>query len=213
MSKEIYKAYIYSKKFSRGILLNKFRNKIPPILLIIFISILGYIAGVVTIALWQENWLVNDGILNQDFIYKIEDLNVDKRALFFLCLGKRLRAFFLLFLLAFSSVNVFSNIIYFFMSGLYIGSIMELFIIRYGMQGLLMYLSFVLPQGIFYIIGFLVLGCWCLGQERRGDERRKKKDKIHTIRDKGRLGISLVLIFVGIILECYVNSKIFLLFC
>ena len=206
-------AYIYSKKFSRGMFLNKFRNKVPPILLITFISMLGYIAGVVTIALWQENWLIDEGILNQDFIYKIEDLNVDKRALFFLCMGKRLRAFFLLLLLAFSSVNVFSNIMYLFFSGLYIGSIMELFIIRYGMRGLLFYLSFALPHGIFYIIGFLILGCWCLGQERIGEERRRKKDKIRKIVDKGRLSISFIFIIVGIILECYVNSKIFLLFC
>ena len=196
--------------------MNRIKNRIPPILLILFMSILGFITGVLTIALWQENWLVNEGILNQDFIYKIEDINIDKRALFFLCFGKRLRAFFLLFLLAFSSVNVFTNVIFFFLNGLYIGSIMELFIIRYGMQGLLMYLSFVLPQGIFYMIGFLVLGCWCLGQERVGNERvgnerRKKKEKIQTVKDQGRLGVSFMFVFVGIILESYVNSKIFFL--
>ena len=191
--------------------MNRIKNRIPPILLILFMSVLGFITGVLTIALWQENWLVNEGILNQDFIYKIEDLNIDKRALFFLCFGKRLRAFFLLFLLAFSSVNVFTNVIFFFLNGLYIGSIMELFIIRYGMQGLLMYLFFVLPQGIFYMIGFLVLGCWCLGQERVGNERRKKKEKIQTVKDQGRLGVSFMFVFVGIILESYVNSKIFFL--
>jgi len=116
--------------------LNKFRGRISPILLIFIISILGFISGILTIALWQENWLITDGILNQDYIYKIEELTIDKRALFFLCMEKRLRAFFLLSLLAFSTVNIFANVLFFFLSGLYVGSVIELLTIRYGMQGI-----------------------------------------------------------------------------
>ena len=142
--------------------MGKFINKIPPILLLLVLSVSGFFVGIFTIALWQENFLISENVLGQEFMYQAADLNIDKRALFFLCFGRRLRAFFLLFLLAFSSVNFFSNILFFFLNGVYVGSVMELLTIRYGIQGSLMYLLFILPHGIFYATGFLSLGCWCL---------------------------------------------------
>ncbi len=193
--------------------MKKVINRIPSILFIVTISILGFMIGVLTMSLWQENCFIKDGVLGQEFIYQIKDLNIDKRALFFLCLGKRLRAFFILFLLAFSSVNVAINIIFFFLSGLYIGSVLELFAIRYGIQGILMYLSFALPQGIFYILGFLSIGCWCLNLEKIPVTIGKRKvEKLRSFTDKRRLGFALILILIGILLESYVNSEIFLIF-
>ena len=193
--------------------MNKFKGKISPILLILIISILGFVTGIFTIVLRQENWLITDGILNQDFIYKIDELTIDKRALFFLCMEKRLRAFFLLFLLAFSTVNIFTNVLFFFLSGLYVGSVIELLTIRYGMQGILMYVSLVLPQGVFYILGYLMLGCWCLNMEKSGEGKiQKKKDKVRNISDKGRLITAFIFVFIGIMLESYVNLEIFKIF-
>ena len=193
--------------------MNKIRNRISPICLIFIINILGFLTGTFTIVLWQENWLITDGVLNQDFIYKIEELIIDKRALFFLCLEKRLCAFFLLFLLAFSSVNVLVNILFFFLNSLYIGSIIELLVIRYGLQGILMYIAFVFPQGIFYIMGYLILGCWCLKMEKNSSgEQRKKRSKVQQFAEEGRVATAFVFVLIGIILESYINFKLFKMF-
>lgn len=174
---------------------------------------MGFVSGIFTIALWQENWLITEGIFNQDFIYKIEEVMIDKRALFFLCLEKRLCAFLLLFLLAFSSVNIFSNFLFFFLHGLCVGSMMELLTICYGLQGSLMYISLVFPQGIFYMMGYLILGCWCLKMEKNGrGERRGKADKVQNIMNKGSLVTALIFVFIGIMLESYVNIELFKIF-
>ena len=106
--------------------MKKIRNRISQLVLIGIIGVLGFLTGIFTIALWQENWLITEGILNQNYLSKIEELIIDKRALFFLCLEKRLCAFFLLFLLSFSTVNVVTNAGFFFLHGLYIGSVLEL---------------------------------------------------------------------------------------
>ena len=186
--------------------MHKFKGRVSPILLILIICILGFITGIFTIVLWQENWLITDGILNQEFMYKIEDVIIDKRALFFLCLEKRLGAFFLLFLLTFSTINIWINVGIFFLKGLYIGSVIELMTIRYGMKGIFMYMSFVFPQGIFYLMGYVILGCWCIKQEKTIDgEQRSKKDKIQKVRDTGQLLAALIWVLVGVILESYVN--------
>ena len=54
--------------------MNQSRDRISPLLLIIIISILGFVIGIFTIAIWQDNWLITNGILNQDFMYKIDEL-------------------------------------------------------------------------------------------------------------------------------------------
>ena len=193
--------------------MNKLRNSITPIIWILALSSLGFVMGTLTIAVGQENWLIKEGILNQEFISNTELLIIDKRALFFLCLGRRIRAFFLLLLLSFSSVNIFFNSFFFLISGIYTGSIMELFSIRYGMQGIGMYFTMIFPQGIFYVLGFWILGCWCLNQEKlQSNTKNKKLKKLRNIKNKRSVFIAFLLVLIGIILESYVNPKIFLFF-
>lgn len=193
--------------------MKKIRIEIPPIILITFVVFVGFIAGVLSIALWKENWLISEGILNSEFISDITELKIDKRALFFLCLGKRMRAFFLLFLLSFSSVNSWVNFAFFLLSGFFAGSVVEILTIRYGMQGIAMYFTMIFPQGLCYILGFLILGCWCLKRESIERSLRERKiQKIRKIENKKAIIISCVLILVGIIIESYINPKIFFFF-
>jgi len=175
-------------------------------------SMIGFVSGAFTIALKQENRLITEGILNRDFIYKIEELTIDKRALFFLCLEKRLRAFLLLFLLAFSSVNIFTNVLFFFLHGLYIGSVMELLAIQYGIDGLFMYIKMVFPQGLFYSFGFVCLGCWCLGMEKLQTEGIKRKvEKMKNIGGLRRVLVAFLAVLIGIIMESYVGLELLIL--
>lgn len=193
--------------------MNKLRTRIPSILILSILCFLGFLAGALTVAFWQENWLIGEGILNRDFIFEVERVKIDKRAVFFLCLGRRMRAFFLLFLLAFSSVNLLVTFSFFLLSGFCVGSIMEVLAIRFGMQGIAMYFTMVFPQGLFYALGFLVLGCWCLNQEgREGKQINRKMEKVRIIRNKKVVVVSFIMILLGIIVESYINPKIFFFF-
>ena len=193
--------------------MNKIKDRISPLFIILIVTVVGFVSGVFSIAFRQENCLITDGILNQDFICKMEEIIINKRALFFLCMEKRLGAFFLLFLLAFSTVNVGMNLLFFFLNGLYMGSIMEVFAVRYGIQGILMYVSLVLPQGLFYVIGYLNLGCWCLKLEKSiYGEQQKKQVKVRRFTNKSQLMLAFFLVLAGIILESYVNLAFFKIF-
>ncbi|MBR5596549.1 MAG: stage II sporulation protein M [Lachnospiraceae bacterium] len=187
--------------------------KIPSIVVVFLIIFLGFFSGVLTISLWQENWLLQNNIMAQDFVEMMKSLNVDKRALFFLCLWKRLRAFFVVFLLSFSSLNIISVLSYMGFCGFTIGSIVELLIIRYGFKGIVLYLAFVFPQGLFYGLAALILGCWCLNSETgmKGG-RNKKVEKIRQFKEKKYLLLVVFLIFLGAYLESNINKKIFLMF-
>lgn len=177
---------------------------------ILFLFIVGFLTGVITMCLMEDNWLMQANMLDQNFIAKINYIEIDKRALLFLCMGKRLRAFFLICLLSFSVVNVFSTSFFFVSSGIYIGSIMEILAIRYGVKGLLFYLAMTMPQGIFYVAGFAMLGVWCLKVEKIIENTGAKKQI--RVNEKGQLFLSFGAIILGILLESYVNPEIFLWF-
>ena len=188
-------------------------NKISPAAWIVMLAVFGFLLGTLSIALRQEHWLIKEGILNQEFIFDIENISVDKRALFFFCLGRRIHAFFLLLLLSFSSVNIFINCVFFVINGFCAGSILELLIIRYGIQGLGMYFTLIFPQGMFYVLGFGILGCWCIKQEKNiSNIQNKKVGKIKNMKNKKALVLSFFLIMIGIIAESYVNPKIIFFF-
>lgn len=191
--------------------MKKILNTIPSVLLIVIIALSGFIIGVLTIVFGMEKQLLSQEIISQELLGQIKNLTIDKRAVFFLCLGKRLRVFLVLFLLAFSKVNVFVNFLFFFLNGFYMGSVMEVFAVRYGMQGIAAYLSLTLPQGIFYIIGFMLLGCWCLNLEKITISH-KNMEKIKKAGDRVRFIISFLMIFIGIVFESYVNPEVFLFF-
>lgn len=83
---------------------------------------------------------------------------------------------------------------------------MELLAIQYGLQGLFMYIEMVLPHGIFYALGFICLGCWCVNMEVNPEKGIKQKmEKIQKVYDLKRLLAALVVVFIGIVLESYAN--------
>ena len=182
------------------------KKKLSPFTCILFVGILGFLVGTAMVSLWQENLFFKDNILDSDFIYEIGNLYVDKRALFFLCLKKRLRAFFILILMS-SSVWNWGVVLFFFsFHGFAVGSMMELLIIRYGWQGVMLYFSAIFPQSIFYIIGYLILGCWCLNMGM-GSTKRCFADM-----NWGIVLCSLVINLVGIYVESEFSVKIFSMF-
>lgn len=175
--------------------------KVAPFICIITISVLGFITGVICIALWQENWLLKENVLNMEAIHDMQHIYMDKRALFFLCLGKRLRAFFVLVFMSFTSMNFCSVLFYYCFRGFAVGSVVELLLIQYGMQGGLLYLSCVLPQAVLYVPGYMCVGCWCLQQKANA-----KRQGI------SRLMIAFILILLGIIMESFWEQKFFFMF-
>ena len=173
---------------------------------VLLLFFLGFLIGVITTCIWQEKWLVEQGFLNQEFIYQIEHIDMDKRALLFLCMGKRIRAFLLLWILSYSTVNLFSTSAFFVLNGIYVGGIMEALAIRYGWKGFLLYMGMILPHGILYSVGFSLLGVWCL-RAREENIRLGRMGKLETSQ-KELLFFSLGMVIGGIFLESYINPEI-----
>ena len=173
---------------------------------IVFVSMIGFMLGIMMISLWQDNLFFQEQILNADFIGEINNIYVDKRALFFLCLKKRLCAFFIMLLLSTSVWNITFVLSFFVFQGFAVGSIVEILIIRYGWQGLVLYFSMVFPQCICYLLGYFILGYWCLYREK--ERKQSDLDKVSM----GKVLVAFSLNLLGIYIESVFSLKIFSLF-
>lgn len=171
------------------------------LLLLLFTG--GFSAGIVWVSLGREGWLLAALQLEPDFLWKIEQISVDKRALFFLTAGKRLSAFFLLWLLSYSLFGRAAVLGYFGYSGLCAGSVLELLMIKYGLKGLVFYFGLIFPQIIFYIPSYILVGNFCLKRANgsTGEGRTIKKPFASG------LWLGLGTLLIGIFLESYVNPE------
>lgn len=178
-------------------------RKIPSLPCIVFLCIFGFLTGVCLISLWEENIYFRENILDIDFIHEMNNVYVDKRALFFLCMEKRLRAFFILIVMSASMWNGVIVFSFFAFSGFAAGSIIELLVIRYGWEGVTLYFSAVFPHGILYLLGYLLIGCWCLNREKERIQNAVSDKKL------GILFMAFLIILLGIYLESTFSVKIF----
>lgn len=153
----------------------------------------GFLIGVLWVCIYRESWMLSMSLLNLDFLWKIEQMTVDKRALLFLTMGKRLRAFFVLWLMGLTPVRRLAAPVFFFLCGISTGTVMEMLALQYGMKGLLLYLGMILPQAFFHVPGFYLLGKLCT---ESGEENKRKK--VYII-------LALVIVTAGIFVESYVN--------
>lgn len=169
-------------------------------IIVLFIS--GFLPGLFWVSLQRDSWIAAVPQLEPDFLWKIEQMSVDKRALFFLTGWKRLRAFFLLWLLSWSLLNKPFALLFFCYQGMSAGMVIELLWIKYGIKGFFFYFGMVFPQLLFYVPGFFLLGVFCLkkqGRQVEGVVRMKR-----SIREP-LIGLGIVMI--GIVLESYLNPE------
>lgn len=178
-------------------------KKILSLPFIVLMGAIGFLLGVMMISLWQNNLFFQEQVLSSDFIYEINNLYVDKRALFFLCLKKRLCAFFIMLLLSTTIWNVAFVLLFFAFQGFAIGSIVEVLVIRYGWQGFGMYFLMVFPQCLCYLCGYFILGHWCLNKGKNRNQR--DLDKIGM----GRVLVAFCINLLGIFIESAFSLKLF----
>lgn len=162
----------------------------------------GFLFGVILSFLLEEKMIVEANMLNQDFLSQLDRMEIDKRALLFLCIKKRLGAFFLLWILSYSSVNKFFAGLFFGAKSIYMGSMMEILALRYGIKGIWLYLGLIMPHGVFYFIGFCMLGIWCF---QKGNSKKNAVFHFRSKEEKILLFFAFVFACVGVILESYIN--------
>lgn len=176
---------------------------------------MGVIAGIILSYLMKNRLQTDVYILNEEWLATIQNGMGNSRSLFVYVLFKRMREMGLILLIS----TTFAGLIFLYgytgIMGIGTGIFMGTACLRYGLRGLIIFLTASFPQGILYIPGFLYLFHLCYlvcvklyfpGRDYFQSEGSIKK---FLIKNFFSFIILFFIVITGIILESYVNPKIF----
>lgn len=166
-----------------------FDKKEKSIWMILFLG--GFLAGIAGICLFPEQLAIETGFLDSTFLNHLKNLDVDRLGLFFYSLRCRIgfaAALILLSAAGLAAVGIAAGLLW---SGLSAGAVLTVLSMRYGVKGLLFFLSCILPQQLLFIPAYMMLMDLCM--------KRKEKRKIL---------LPTAVVITGCLIESYVNPII-----
>lgn len=151
----------------------------------------GFVLGIGAICLFSEGLVLQSGFLDAAALDSVRYLKINRNGLFLYSLRQRMGMAAFLVLLSAAGIAGAGICLLLVWCGISAGAVLTVFSMRYGMKGLLLFLSCILPQQFFLIPGYLMLMDWCF----RRMERKK-------------LLIPLAVVITGCLVESYVNPNI-----
>lgn len=179
--------------------------------------ILCFLAGIVAGTIFVNLFCVGEynkfGIYGQYFVNKFENASIEKDKLFLYSLWNRSKEILLLILFAFTSFGAVLPEMFLVYKGITISTLIGVYVIQYGLGGLLIFLLGIFPHYITYtiMIVFLVL----FSRELYEDFKNVRYKNQNFLLDKRKIITYLKCIFVIIALnmitsylETFINLKI-----
>lgn len=179
-----------------------------------YLFLTGLILGILIVNIGQHHWMTEEGLLNPEMVDKMKRSMPDGGSLFPYIFRSRILCVGILLLLSFTVLGIFAVGGYLIYAGFSAGCLLSVAAIRYGVRGIALVAAGVMPQGIFLIPGFLLLFGWGADSYQllhgyRGMVNMYLKGDTRTlwVRKGLQLGVILLLILSGCLLESYVNPK------
>lgn len=180
----------------------KNRVRVSPRVWLMVLFLGGFLLGAV-VAIKKEALFPHKNIFTMEYFSELRNITMDSGVVLLLALWKRLRSFFLFLLLSSSVIGIWYLAFFILSFGFSVGITLEILILNFGITGAGIYLLIILPQGIFYFLGYSILWIREIKRKRRNgeyfmiQEERKK--------EKRQLLIALFLLIFGSISEAYLN--------
>lgn len=179
------------------------------------IFFLGIIIGIILIFLCRGRLQTDIYLLNEEWILSIQNKTLESKALFIYILLKRLREMGIMVLLATTFAGIVCMYGYIGIAGAGVGVLTAISCLRYGLKGLVLMLAASFPQMIFYLPSFLYLFHLCyqlcikLYYPHKDYWKINGSPKVFLLKNIIFACITLVVVIIGIVMESYVNPKIF----
>lgn len=186
----------------------------------------GFLTGLVLIYMGQQRLVAETQFLGSMSVEQTGLLEIDRSMLFLYSLRQRGGPALLLILLSAAGAGGLAVCLYLIWAGFCAGVILSVLSLRYGIRGILLFVGGCVPQILFLIPSYLLLLRWCIllpgrsgrtyrkpsGGAMEGSMGYARRFPAHA----GLLLTSLLLFFLGCMMEGYVNplvlKKFFLLF-
>jgi len=174
----------------------------------------GFFAGILGMIIKKESLLYGTGFLDSYTLSPVKFLDPDMGELFQNVILQRIGAAVLLIILSTTYLGCAASYLYQIWSGLALGAFAAGSMIRYGGKGILLIAGGLLPQQLILIPAFLILSAKCCELSKimyfRGlSAGFSQKDRYKMLLNKGfHMGLVVLIIVGGCLLETYVNPKI-----
>lgn len=179
------------------------------------IFFMGIILGIIFIFLCRNKLQTDIYLLNEEWIVQMQNSQVNSKALFVYVLFKRLKEMGLLVLLSTTVVGVICLYGYVALLGAGTGIFLAVACLRYGFKGLILMLWASFPHGLIYLPVFLYIFHLCyllcikLYFPHKDYWKSSSSTKVFLFKNAIYISIAIVVVIIGILLESYVNPKIF----
>lgn len=157
--------------------------------MLIFLA--GFLLGIGAICLFSEELVLQTGFLDAAALDGVRYLDINRNGLFLYSLRQRMGMAAFLVLLSAAGVAGAGICLFLVWCGISAGAVLTVLSMRYGIKGLLFFLSCILPQQFLLIPGYLLLMDWCFCK-----------------RERKKILIPLAVVITGCLVESYVNPNI-----
>ena len=179
---------------------------------------LGIIVGIIFIFLCRNRLQTDIYLLNEEWILQMQSGQVESKSLFVYILLKRLKEMGLMVLLATTFVGIVCMYGYIGVLGAGTGVLLAISCLRYGVKGLMLVLAASFPQALLYLPVFLYIFHLCyllcvkLYFPHKDYWKSNNSMKVFLFKNFIYICIAVAVVIIGILLESYVNPKIFFAF-
>ena len=186
-----------------------YKNTIPDNRVLVFLT--GFCVGMVFFYLTGGQNIYAGTLLDREHLALMQNFEVNRSGLFEYVIGLRLRQLVFGVICALSSIGALMAYAIMGWCGFEVGLVIFTLVYQYGIKGILLAFSMVLPQGIFYCVLFLVIfrRYWTSDKKSCHNEMTVKGERQHHKIEGIKTFVLIILLFsVGILCEVYINPEI-----
>lgn len=176
---------------------------------------LGIIVGILIIFLCKNKLQTDISLLNEEWMLSMQTNQVNSKELFVYILIERFKSLGISVLLSTTMVGCFYLYGYIAFWGIGIGIFLAIACLRYGMGGINIFFFATFPQMLIYLPVWIFIFHLCymlcirLYYPQKDYWRSNQSTKVFVLKTILQIGIAFILMFAGILLESYMNPKIF----
>ncbi|MDE5823351.1 MAG: stage II sporulation protein M [Lachnospiraceae bacterium] len=186
-----------------------YKNTIPDNRVLVFLT--GFCLGMVFFYLTGGQNASVGSMLDREHLALMQNFEVNRSGLFEYVIGLRLRQLLFGVICALGSIGGLMAYSIMGWCGFEVGLIIFTLVYQYGIKGILLTFSMVLPQGIFYGILFMVIfrKYWMSDKKSCHNEMTVKGEHQHHKMEMIKTIVLVMLMFsIGILCEVYINPEI-----
>ena len=179
------------------------KGKLP----LAYLFLAGMLLGIIIVNAGKEILLDKTGLLGEESLYHMKYMTIDTKALFWHVMGTRLKDIAILAVLATTYLGLVVICVKAVWYGTAAGIFLGASVMQYGIKGILLAVTGVLPQYILYVPVLFWFLVWC-EQICRGIYFQKSaflNNRREIVIKLLQLLVIVIVVIIGCILESYVN--------